>query len=224
MNKYLYFGEKVPQYDIAVFNERELRAGAGILLIWATISFASSCMSGNFIATKIFLLAFMIDFLIRLFTNPKYAPTLILGRLAVSRQVPEYSGAIQKRWAWSGGLAMSTIMFYLLFIAQTVNLLTISICVVCLIMLFFETAFGICIGCKLYNLFHKDKAKLCPGGVCEVHKKESIQEIKPLSWLIVLAFFLTLFFLGRNIVITNQQPSTSCGVSSPETVAPCLRR
>ena len=30
------------------------------------------------------------------------------------------------------------------------------------------TAFGICLGCKVYNLFSKDKAQLCPGGACAV--------------------------------------------------------
>ena len=34
--------------------------------------------------------------------------------------------------------------------------------------MFFETAFGICLGCRLYNVFHREKAQLCPGGVCEV--------------------------------------------------------
>jgi hypothetical protein len=47
------------------------------------------------------------------------------------------------------------------------------------VFLFFESAFGICIGCALYNLIHKDKAHYCPGGVCEVHQLEPIQQ---LSW------------------------------------------
>jgi hypothetical protein len=32
----------------------------------------------------------------------------------------------------------------------------------------FETAFGICIGCRLCALLYRDKAQLCPGGVCEL--------------------------------------------------------
>jgi hypothetical protein len=35
-------------------------------------------------------------------------------------------------------------------------------------LLFFESAFGICIGCKVYNLLNARKAQLCPGGLCEV--------------------------------------------------------
>ena len=37
-----------------------------------------------------------------------------------------------------------------------------------MLLLFFEAAFGICIGCKAYNWFNKDKARLCPGGACEI--------------------------------------------------------
>jgi hypothetical protein len=40
-------------------------------------------------------------------------------------------------------------------------------CGTCLVLMFFETAFGICIGCKIYNTFTAKKAELCPGGVCE---------------------------------------------------------
>ena len=40
------------------------------------------------------------------------------------------------------------------------------VCGTCLLLLFFESSFGICIGCKLYDLFSKNKVELCPGNVC----------------------------------------------------------
>ncbi len=46
--------------------------------------------------------------------------------------------------------------------------LNMLVCGSCLTLMFFESAFGICLGCKLYNLFNKEQAQLCPGGVCEV--------------------------------------------------------
>jgi hypothetical protein len=42
---------------------------------------------------------FLTDFIIRVFVNPKFSPTLIIGRLIVSNQVPEYVGAPQKKFA-----------------------------------------------------------------------------------------------------------------------------
>ena len=83
-------------YDIPVLNEREARAGAGILLLPAIFSFANAYMMHDFIFTKIFVTFFMLDFFIRLFISPHYSPTLILGRFFVQNQTPEYVGAKQK--------------------------------------------------------------------------------------------------------------------------------
>jgi hypothetical protein len=36
---------------------------------------------------------FLLDFFIRLFINPKYAPSMVVGRWIVNNQTPEYVGA-----------------------------------------------------------------------------------------------------------------------------------
>jgi hypothetical protein len=41
------------------------------------------------------------------------------------------------------------------------------------VLLFFETACGICIGCKVYNGFNKVPAPVCPGGVCDFKSARS---------------------------------------------------
>jgi len=51
----------------------------------------------NFVPIKFGITMFLTDFIIRVFVNPKYSPTLIIGRLIVGRQNPEYVGAAQKR-------------------------------------------------------------------------------------------------------------------------------
>ncbi len=48
---------------------------------------------------KYVITMFLTDFIIRVFVNPKFSPTLIIGRLIVSNQVPEYVGAPQKKFA-----------------------------------------------------------------------------------------------------------------------------
>jgi hypothetical protein len=77
------FGESVEGYDVPVMNEREVRAAAGILFVFAMMTFANAWFMGNFRPTKIFVIAFLIDFTIRLFINPKYAPSMIVARFAV---------------------------------------------------------------------------------------------------------------------------------------------
>jgi hypothetical protein len=60
------------------------------------------------------------------------------------------------------------------------------------VLLFFEAAFGICLGCKIYNLFHKEKAKFCPGNSCEVNQIEPIQKTGIIQFVVlgVSVFFL----------------------------------
>lgn len=196
MNKHFYFGEVVDGYAVRVLNEREARAGAGLLFVFAILSFLYAYRTMDFRYTSIFITFFMVDFFIRVLVNPKYAPSLIVGRFFVARQKPEYVGAAQKRFAWSIGLVLSVIMFWLVVVVEMMTPIKIYICTACLILLFSETAFGICIGCVLYNLIRKTPPTLCPGGVCEVRQKEEIQRINPIQATIaVLALGVAGFFL-----------------------------
>jgi hypothetical protein len=78
MRSLFYFGEQVENYPVRVLNEREVRAGAGILFFFAMISFLNAFLVSNYLLTKIFVVVFFIDFFIRVLINPKFAPSLIL--------------------------------------------------------------------------------------------------------------------------------------------------
>ncbi|CAA6812670.1 MAG: Unknown protein [uncultured Sulfurovum sp.] len=193
MNNYLYFGEKVEGYTVSVINEREARAAAGILFFLGMVSFFNAYLLHDFRFTQIFVTLFMIDFMVRVLINPKYAPTLILGRLFIANQKPEYVGAKQKRFAWSIGLVLSIPMFLMIVIFEYMTPIKIAVCVVCLLLLFAETAFGICIGCKIYQMIYKESAQYCPGNVCEMNAKEEIQKISKFqSTILVVVFVSTL--------------------------------
>ena len=197
MSNIFCFGERIDGYDVPVLNEREVRAAAGILFFFALVSFMNSWLVGNFRFTRIFVIAFLIDFTIRIFINPKYSPSMILGRIAVRKQMPEYAGAPQKRFAWSIGLALAVTMLYLIVINNLVGPINLIVCATCLTLLFFESAFGICLACKIYNLFFPDKAKACPGGVCEVGEGHDAQKIGFAQWAIVAAFVGLIGFIGQ---------------------------
>lgn len=188
MSKLIQFGEKVDGYDIPVLNEREIRATAGILFLFAFISIIQAGSEGNFVMLKYFIISFLLDFIIRVFINPKYSPTLIIGRLIVSRQVPEYVGAAQKKFAWVTGLVLGLIMLVLIVILNSFSVITGLICLICLIFLFFESAFGICLGCLFYGWYYGKKAQYCPGEICDVKNKDDIQKTSAAQLLIVLAF------------------------------------
>jgi len=145
MSKAIKFGEDVDGYEIPVLNEREVRAAAGILFVFAFLSVLLAILKGNFLLLKYFIISFLLDFILRVFVNPKFSPTLIVGRLIVSRQVPEYVGAAQKKFAWVIGLILALIMFVLIVLVNSYSAITGLICLICLIFLFFESAFGICL-------------------------------------------------------------------------------
>jgi hypothetical protein len=196
MKKIFSFGENVHGYDVRVFNEREVRAAAGILFLFASISFFNALLINNFVPIKIFIIAFLIDFLIRIFINPKFSPSMIVGRFTVSNQKVEYSGAPQKRFAWGIGLFLSITMFFLVVMYNVTGPVNLLICLLCLTFLFLETSCGICVGCTLYNVFNKGKATLCPGGACEIKRKQEIQKISIWQIVTVLIFLGFLFYIA----------------------------
>ncbi len=188
MSSIFKFGEEVKGYNIRVLNEREIRAGAGLLFVFMFIAILSAIMQSSFTILKYAVMIFLADMLIRVLVNPRYSPVLILGRFIVRNQVPEYVGAVQKKFAWVIGVSLGLTMFVLINVMNTFSFITGLICLICLIFLFFESAFGICLGCKFYSWIYKEKAQYCPGEVCEIKDRQEIQKTNLAQWVIVVAF------------------------------------
>lgn len=182
-------------YNIPVLNEREIRAAAGILFLATFTSLMFILFRENFVPIKYVITLFLIDFIIRVLINPGFSPTLILGRLMVRNQTPEYVGAPAKKFAWIIGVVLSAAMFVFFIIINAYSPITGIICLICLIFLFFESAFGICLGCMFYPLFFKDKAQYCPGEVCDIKNKQDIQKTSKTQLLILLAFIAFTFLI-----------------------------
>ncbi len=197
MNKTIQFGENVAGYNIPVLNEREIRASAGILFLATFISLMLIIFKNNFLPIKYVITVFLVDFIIRVFVNPRFSPTLIIGRLIVRNQVPEYVDARPKRFAWIIGVTLSATMFIFMVVINSYSPVTGIVCLICLLFLFFESAFGICLGCKFYPLFFKEKVQHCPGEVCSVATKQDIQKTTPAQLFIVLAFIGSIFLTAR---------------------------
>jgi Domain of unknown function (DUF4395) len=215
MEKIITFGERVPGYDIPVLNEREIRAAAGILFLIIFISLMLILFNNNFLLAKYSITFFLTDFIIRVFVNPKYAPTLILARLIVRNQTPEYVGAKQKKFAWIIGVILSGIMFIFLVVVNAYSPITGLVCLMCLIFLFFESAFGICLACKLYAAVYGDKVQYCPGEVCDAKSKQDIQKTSPAQLLVVLgfvAYIILVVFLFNNQI--SKKPYDLFGINS----------
>jgi hypothetical protein len=168
------YGEEAPY---PVLNERDARAAAGIMLVMGILAFVNALLLQNFMYLYVFVLLFALEFGIRIFINPSLAPFYALGTLFVSNQIPEYTGAAQKRFAWSLGFGLAFVMSLVVFVFNIKGIIPFSICSVCLILLWLETSLGLCVGCKMYNWFinvgliKKPKhMPACPGGVCSIKK------------------------------------------------------
>jgi len=203
------YGEKVPGYEIPVLNEREARAAAGILLLPAVSSFFISYLTHDFRFTKVFVTVFMVDFFIRIFIAPKYAPSMILGSLFVRNQTPEYVGALQKRFAWSLGFLLSVVMFLLIVVFEIMTPVKIVICLLCILLLFSETAFGICLGCILYQQISRKQAQYCPGNSCEIEKRKSHTKITVVQFFVLTIFVVGIYLYTQQIVMSTNNTMVS---------------
>lgn len=212
------FGETLPEYDVPVLNERAVRASAGILFFFAIVAFMNAWLLGNFQPTRVFVITFLVDFTIRIFVNPRYAPSLILGQWMVRAQQPEYMGAPQKRFAWAIGFGLALTMLYLVVLQHVIGPVNLLVCSLCLLLLFFESAFGICIGCKIYNVFNREKAQLCPGGACELPPAQR-SAVTVVQVLILAAFAALLAAVIQWVYSTGAQPPTPVAQASTPSAA-----
>jgi hypothetical protein len=196
MKKSLQFGEAAEGFDFPVLNEREVRAAAGILFLATFMSLMFIVFKNNFLPIKYVITGFLTDFIIRVFISPKFSPTLIMGRLIVGNQTPEYVSSKPKKFAWTIGIILSATMFIFMVLINSYSPITGIICLICLVFLFFESAFGICLGCLFYPLFFKEKPQRCPGEVCDVRSKQAIQKISATQLLILFSFLGGIVLIG----------------------------
>ena len=160
------FGEKVDGIDIPVFNERAVRASAGLLFLVGIVGWMLAFTTGNFQPLRAFGALFLIEMVMRLAVGHRFAPSMALGSLLVRWQRPEWVGASQKRFAWWLGFGIAAIGCTGFGWLGLPGWLMLSLCGLCLSLLFLEAAMGICVGCELQRLFAKEPPQLCPGDRC----------------------------------------------------------
>ena len=174
-----------------VVNEREIRAAAGLMFAVGLVALLSVYYDRNVQLAFGVVLAFWVDFVLKVAIGPEWSYIGRIAGLLVRRQRPEYVGAIQKRFAWSIGLVLSSVVLFFLgrivlnpactdtgIAGTSPCLIPMILCGICLIFMWLESAAGICVGCNIYAWLMKkgfiqqpEYAPACPGGVCSVDKK-----------------------------------------------------
>ena len=206
MKIFFNFGEKVDEFDFKVINERDARASAGIMFLFGLLSLFSVFQFRTLFWAELFTVTFILEFAVRIIFSPKYAPYMVISSLIVSNQEPEWVEAKPKQFAWALGFVLGVIMAYYI-VFSIMDPTRLIICLICLVLLFTESVFGVCLGCIIYKKLNI-KLQRCPGGVCGITKKRDkrIGEkliVMLISIIIFYGFFYTLDKYKYNNYATN---------------------
>ena len=169
------FGVLTPEHDHAVFNERSVRAAAGLLFVFGFAGWMTAALTGDFALLRAFGAFFMFEMFVRLFAGQRFSPTLRISDYFVRNQVPEWVDAKPKQTAWSIGFGMVLVACFMMGWLSMRDEIVLGLCALCMSFLFAEAAFGFCAGCWLHMRFAKEKPQLCSGGVCSVENEGARQ-------------------------------------------------
>ena len=165
-----------------------MRAAAGTTMVLAALAFAYAYFEHRYWGLQVVSAFFVVEFLVRVTSGISYSP---VGRLAgwmTRRQAPEWVSAKPKRFAWTLGLVMAGSMAVITN-AGIRGWLPRSICLVCLTLMWLESALGLCLGCEIHGLLvrrgwvSKDEAyEICAHGACDVRVARRGARARPAPW------------------------------------------
>jgi hypothetical protein len=155
-----------------VFNEHQVRAAAGITLVLGAVAFVYAYFAKQYLPIQLVTTFFFIEFALRVGLGLRYSPVGQVARWLTARQPPHWVSAKPKRFAWSLGLVMSLAMM-LITNSHIRGTLPLSICLICMSLMWLEAVLGLCLGCEIHGLLvrrgwvARDEAfEICSRGAC----------------------------------------------------------
>jgi Domain of unknown function (DUF4395) len=175
------FGETIHGLSVAgrpvtagVFDEHQVRAAAGLTLVLGAVALVYAYFAKQYAPIQTITALFFLEFALRVSVGLKYSPIGQIARLLTLNQAPLWVSAKPKRFAWSLGLVMSLAMTFITN-AGIRGTLPLSICLICLTLMWLEAVLGLCLGCEIYaamvrrGWIAKDEAfEVCASGACRV--------------------------------------------------------
>ncbi len=115
---YWTFVPKTSQKDDAYWfvNEHEIRIATWVTLVLGLFSLFLVLFRAEYTIPLYLVSLIFLDFCIKVFISPKYSPFGAWIRLFLRKKDPLWVGAVQKRFAWTIGLIISTIVVFCLMI------------------------------------------------------------------------------------------------------------
>lgn len=177
----LEYGQRISGIEVggrelqaAVFNEREVRASAGLLMLLGIVAFFLALLDQDYTLLRIASAYFLFEFAIRVTVGIHRTPSGLLARAVTRRYPPDWASAKPKRFAWTMGVGIAFAMT-IITNAGITGLLPRSLCLLCITLLWLESVLGFCVGCEIYAFgvrkgwARTDPAfEVCAGGVCEI--------------------------------------------------------
>jgi len=156
-----------------VVNENAVRASAGLTMVTGAVAFSYAYFDKQYVPLQVVASLFSVEFLIRVTVGLRYSPFGALARAMTLRPQPRWVSATPKRFAWTLGLAMALAMTVITN-SGVRGYLPRTICLVCLTLMWLESALGLCVGCKIYGLLVRrgwialgTGDESCADGYCE---------------------------------------------------------
>ncbi|MGD9570812.1 MAG: DUF4395 domain-containing protein [Thermoleophilia bacterium] len=164
----------------AVFEERQVRAAAGLLLVLGAIAFFYALLDQDYVLLRIVSVFMLVEFAIRVTAGIHRSPAGLVARLLTRRYPPEWVSAKPKRFAWFIGVGIAGAMTVITNAGIT-GYLPRTLCIICLVFLWLESVLGFCVGCEIHAFLVRrgmataDPAyEVCAGGVCAVPGAPSV--------------------------------------------------
>jgi hypothetical protein len=155
-----------------VFNDHQVRAAAGLTLVLGTVAFVYAYFAKLYVPIQTVTVLFFVEFAVRVTLGVQVSPLGLVAGWMVRRSTPEWASAKPKRFAWTLGLVMSFAMM-LITNSGIRGALPLTICLICLALMWLESVLGLCIGCEIHGLMvrrgwvRKDAAyEVCAHGAC----------------------------------------------------------
>jgi hypothetical protein len=177
--KRLNFGETIEGLSVdgqriraAVFDENAVRAAAGLTLALGAVAFAYAYFAKIYVPIQAVTVLFLAEFALRLAGGLRLSPLGMVARAIVRHHEPQWVSARPKRFAWTLGLFMAMAMAVITNVGIR-GTLPLSICLLCLALMWLEAVLGLCLGCEIHRLLvakgwvSRDEAfERCAGGAC----------------------------------------------------------
>jgi Domain of unknown function (DUF4395) len=167
-----------------VFDERQVEVTAGLTMVLGAVAFVYAFLAKEYVPIKTVTAFFFVEFLLRVTLGLRYSPVGQVARLLTRGRPPEWVSAKPKRFAWTLGVVLSGAMTVITN-ANIRGLLPMTICLLCLTLMWLEAVLGLCVGCEIYRVLVRrgwmvtdDAYEVCSNGACAIDEGRTSSAVR----------------------------------------------